>query len=1097
MRIFISYARADASEFAERVRVFCAARGHDAWLDIEGGIQTGERYDVAIERGLQNADAVVSILTPAAVRAGGFCRNEIAYALDQGKLLVPIRYLACQTPVQIYTLQQLDYVERGDAIFDDLARRLENSRKGEPPLPPGRAIDFTREVARFARDFTPRPWLSDRIRTALCGEDDCGVLITGLPGTGKSAYLGHLAVSSEEAGVVHLCRTNNQPTLDPRQFVLSLATQLSSRLPSYASVIGGALSSPAPRVAGDMLLDLVLEPLRGLSAPPGATWVLVDAIDEAGADASDSILETVVAAVQDAPPWLKFVCSSRPNPRVWRRLSQFNHVSLEAAPAETAADIRRYVLAHVSPSLQRRLAERGLTPDNLAERLARRASGSFLYARSALREFGRPGVRDFDSLPSDIEMLYVRLFRERFPRIEEYRAKVAPVLSLLSSALEPLRPPTIAGFLGWDSLAVRQVLGQLEGLLDETGETVVLGQRALGDWLAEASLSVEYCLPRAHAHASFARICRDWERFVTQGIRYPLRFGPTHFLLAGDTGSARAILLDRRYREEFARSYGTEEWSHHLDEIIESAGAAFASALGAEVDTAADAQFAADLGLVAFRRDRMPEARHLFDSAIRHAEAAGQWDLLAESLARRGWVESSLGHVAAAEDWYRRCRDVAREHDSDAGLMTAYQHFARMYLRKDRIAEARKCYEQVIELARRLDRPERQISALCGLADLLIRQRRIAEALTATEEAAALARRSQSGYHVMVARTLWARAAMADSDRTDAEAVAALEEALRIAETRRTARGAGEATLLLGMIAARRGDADRARDLLERSVRNMAEAGPRFVQAPLEQLVPLTSEGDRYEDAIADMRRVSAVAPCPTHDMLRAMAERQHRETVNAVTLAAWHLPEASALLDTAGAVASACAGVEIALTAPEALHLTVVPLKRYGRQFSSYPPPLSKVVAFCSTCPDIALTSAGAVISPAGALVLLAQPENQALAKVRTGVRLVFPDADDTALRYVPHLTLGYLTHVASEDALAHLRVRLSRAFDPNPVRLVIHELRLVHYSRRTLESVRGEFACPLSGAVGDERGSASSDAAISDALRLRSQHEGLLDDL
>ena len=82
---------------------------------------------------------------------------------------------------------------------------------------------------------------------------------------------------------------------------------------------------------------------------------------------------------------------------------------------------------------------------------------------------------------------------------------------------------------------------------------------------------------------------------------------------------------------------------------------------------------------------------------------------MAEALARRGWVESSRGQLVEAEKWYVRCRDVAREHGSESGLMRALQHFARIHDRKKEYAKARACYEEVIRLARKLGRPHREI----------------------------------------------------------------------------------------------------------------------------------------------------------------------------------------------------------------------------------------------------------------------------------------------------------------------------------------------------------------------------------------------------
>jgi ribosomal protein L7/L12 len=107
--IFISYARIDAA-FALRVTSALRAAGADVWID-QADISPGQRWDRAIEQALDACRAMVVILSPVSV-ASENVMDEVSYALEERKAVIPVISAACEVPFRLRRLQHVDL--RGD-----------------------------------------------------------------------------------------------------------------------------------------------------------------------------------------------------------------------------------------------------------------------------------------------------------------------------------------------------------------------------------------------------------------------------------------------------------------------------------------------------------------------------------------------------------------------------------------------------------------------------------------------------------------------------------------------------------------------------------------------------------------------------------------------------------------------------------------------------------------------------------------------------------------------------------------------------------------------------------------------------------------------
>jgi TPR repeat protein len=103
---FVSYSRED-SEFALRLTQDLKASGAHVWLD-QLDIPPGYPWDNAIEDALNTAPQMLLILSPNSAKSENV-RNEISYAIEQGKIIIPVLYQDCTVPLRLQRTQRIDF----------------------------------------------------------------------------------------------------------------------------------------------------------------------------------------------------------------------------------------------------------------------------------------------------------------------------------------------------------------------------------------------------------------------------------------------------------------------------------------------------------------------------------------------------------------------------------------------------------------------------------------------------------------------------------------------------------------------------------------------------------------------------------------------------------------------------------------------------------------------------------------------------------------------------------------------------------------------------------------------------------------------------
>ncbi|HRP11392.1 MAG TPA: toll/interleukin-1 receptor domain-containing protein [Terricaulis sp.] len=141
LRVFISYARSDASAFAEELMAGLEAAGFDPFLDLHD-IVPGEDWEARLGHLLHQADTVIYVITPASV-ASERCAWEVERAAEMAKRVLPVLAIAvdeAQTPERLRRLNYIHFTnkERFGASLKQLTTALRTD------------IDWIREHTRIA-----------------------------------------------------------------------------------------------------------------------------------------------------------------------------------------------------------------------------------------------------------------------------------------------------------------------------------------------------------------------------------------------------------------------------------------------------------------------------------------------------------------------------------------------------------------------------------------------------------------------------------------------------------------------------------------------------------------------------------------------------------------------------------------------------------------------------------------------------------------------------------------------------------------------------------------------------------------------------------
>jgi len=328
---------------------------------------------------------------------------------------------------------------------------------------------FPKHLADRVAGFTGRQWVLDKAAEWI-GDSSAPrvLLITGEPGCGKTALAVWLASPDDASGTGplrdvrsawaarHFCMAEERRgSVQPARFAQSLAQQIAEQTPEFGPLV---LEFVAPTVRGEpdvqqnwgtvigiQIQNLfitspdpeeiydrsVRQPLGRLckQQPDTRIFILVDALDEALSVGAPCTIVDLLAGSEDLPPGVRFLLTSRPEPKVLEKFPSARLLNLSARSFSGAVndDVRAYIEQRAIPSLS----------PPIIESLVTAAEGNFLYVRILLDEIARGArkVDDFAALPIGLHSLYrTSLDRLTDNLAHTWRTRYQPVLGRLSVA---------------------------------------------------------------------------------------------------------------------------------------------------------------------------------------------------------------------------------------------------------------------------------------------------------------------------------------------------------------------------------------------------------------------------------------------------------------------------------------------------------------------------------------------------------------------------------------------------------------------------------------------------------------------------------------
>jgi hypothetical protein len=153
-KFFFSYAREDAA-FALKLAKELRDTEANVWLD-QLDIVAGQRWDEAVEEALRICQGVLVVLTPESV-ASNNVMDEVSYALEEHKLVVPVLHKPCAIPLRLRRLQYVDFTIDELKGVEALRKALELQRSRAPHTSAEREGIAEERGSRAGDDARPRP----------------------------------------------------------------------------------------------------------------------------------------------------------------------------------------------------------------------------------------------------------------------------------------------------------------------------------------------------------------------------------------------------------------------------------------------------------------------------------------------------------------------------------------------------------------------------------------------------------------------------------------------------------------------------------------------------------------------------------------------------------------------------------------------------------------------------------------------------------------------------------------------------------------------------------------------------------------------------
>ena len=534
--------------------------------------------------------------------------------------------------------------------------------------------------------------------------------------------------------------------MSPVTFTRSLAQQLLARYPEvYTAAFRDALDIPSnirgkaqagtvhagAVVAGVYVENLFLpglnpqevfnrcvrNPLQKLytSGFDSPITILVDSLDEALSSEQGVTIVDLLSNLEQLPPQVRFILTSRPEPRVENKFLAASRMSLSdlAYTSENNKDIADYVEHRIQHDDRLTSKVAALSPAKAAALWAlitAKASGNFQYVRFFLDAVtrGQQSIQELEGLPPRLDGLYADSLG-RVVRLgkKDWSKAYAPLMGVLSVVQESLTLTQLKAFIHRSQRITLGYLSDLQQFIETVEPSIgqpqdcgryQLYHQSMVDFLSCPSIRLEnetlrnpYYLPPDEWHQQilgfYRRKARKWSEMDWGRIdNYGLNHLATHLHALRDEAKYRTelyALICEPFMRQKRRRYGSHQ------------------------------SFAADvtLAIEALHMEPQPDqvlqvVRLCLISATLRSLSTNIPPQIIGALTLVGQQREALGFAALLEDAYQQF---------EAYMMSVYA-----LLQRDELQEAHSVMTQALTAVDAMDNEQKKAHALTWAAKAIV-----------------------------------------------------------------------------------------------------------------------------------------------------------------------------------------------------------------------------------------------------------------------------------------------------------------------------------------------------------------------------------------
>ena len=493
-RIFISYGHDENQELVSLIKKYLTEKGYDVWID-SSNIQKGRDWRERITDGLLASNGVIAFLSKKSVRDPGVCLDELRIALclkrsyvksilvENSDIVTPPYRLSDSQWINMENWRSIPK-EQWDQYFQnkmaELDAALESDEAKEFEMQLSLISEklsvydsIAKEQMLLREDFTGREWLAEKVQNWLENDNYNRIMILGVPGSGKSAFVANFSNFSYDVVARLYLSWDNTDCTDTDKVISLLALKLAVGLNDYRRMLYELLrkgtyraNDSSVQIHGSMLFDfLILNPLSCcIKGDRGRCLVIIDGLDETSEETAHILFKKAALF----PEWLRVLFTSRISDGAQSLYSNGRTIILDQNEERNTEDILNYVAHRLDLPIE--------CGDIKA--LKTRLDGSFIYAKTLCDAIldGKIQLKDLSSLPCGINEFYIDLMERLFPGASDFE-KIKPLFELICVE-EEICEPIICFAMGIDQYSLWELREPLKSLI--TCEK--------GNWVEQAQL---------------------------------------------------------------------------------------------------------------------------------------------------------------------------------------------------------------------------------------------------------------------------------------------------------------------------------------------------------------------------------------------------------------------------------------------------------------------------------------------------------------------------------------------------------------------------------------------------------------------------------